>query len=47
MIDLRPDDIELAVGLVQFARNALHAATLKFDYAGYACAALADQGRAY
>ncbi|MEO8685608.1 MAG: hypothetical protein ABI414_12295 [Devosia sp.] len=32
----------IAVPLVQLARNALHAATLKLDDAGYACEALSD-----
>ncbi|RJT36221.1 hypothetical protein D3227_21215 [Mesorhizobium waimense] len=44
MIAFRPDNIDVmvAVRLVRFARNALLAATLKLDDAGYACAALDD-----
>ncbi|MER8570634.1 hypothetical protein NKH19_00735 [Mesorhizobium sp. M1338] len=42
MIDFKPPDTDVmeAVRLLRFARNALHAATLKLDDAGYTCAAL-------
>ncbi|MGY3327481.1 hypothetical protein ACVILI_000498 [Mesorhizobium sp. USDA 4775] len=42
--DLRPDnsDLMVSVRLVRLARNALQAATLKLDEAGYACEALGD-----
>ncbi|MGX5845498.1 hypothetical protein ACWGTO_00310 [Mesorhizobium sp. PL10] len=42
--DLTSDDINVMVSvrLVQLARNALQAATLKLDDAGYTCGALSD-----
>ncbi|RWG80224.1 MAG: hypothetical protein EOQ69_21650 [Mesorhizobium sp.] len=44
MIDFKPPDTDVMVAmrLVRFARNALQAATLKLDDAGYSCESLDD-----
>ncbi|MER9462632.1 hypothetical protein NKI80_22290 [Mesorhizobium sp. M0387] len=43
-IDFRPDESDLAeaVRLVRFGRDALHAAKLKLDDAGYTCETLSE-----